>query len=377
MVDERIKCKMILTNGFGPDPRVYKEACSLAKAGYDVEILCWDRELKYPAGDEYYHEGFNVKRFQFASRYGSGLKQFSAYRSFRKAVNEYLSDASFDLLHCHDFDALVVGYGINKDKPIVFDEHDDFASYFSLRGGLVNKIIAFFIRLIQHRISRNISAHIVVTPKMSELYSHETVTITNAPLRETFSEYRNRDDVNGTVVIGFIGNVRYLDKHVEMANIVGHYSNVFYLVAGGGTKAKDLYEYVKLNNLGNVLLSGEYQLEELSSLYSKIDVTHIIYPNDASKISMPNKFFESVVTEKPIICNSGSEIAEIVYNNNFGWLVNNHDELSDLVYRLSKGTANYSEKRASMKEHKDEYFWDYNETKLKQLYKSIILKDNG
>ena len=36
---------MILTNGFGPDVRVYKEAKYLVGRGFDVEILCWDRKM--------------------------------------------------------------------------------------------------------------------------------------------------------------------------------------------------------------------------------------------------------------------------------------------------------------------------------------------
>lgn len=38
---------MILTNGFDPDPRVYKEAKSLIKLGHKVTILCWDRSGEY------------------------------------------------------------------------------------------------------------------------------------------------------------------------------------------------------------------------------------------------------------------------------------------------------------------------------------------
>ncbi len=39
--------KMILTNGFEPDLRVYKEAKYLISKGHKVEIICWDREARY------------------------------------------------------------------------------------------------------------------------------------------------------------------------------------------------------------------------------------------------------------------------------------------------------------------------------------------
>ena len=39
---------MLLTNSFNPDPRVHQEAKTLVENGYDVTILCWDRDLKAP-----------------------------------------------------------------------------------------------------------------------------------------------------------------------------------------------------------------------------------------------------------------------------------------------------------------------------------------
>ena len=40
------KILMLLSNAFDPDPRVHQEAVSLAQNGYDVQLLCWDREGK-------------------------------------------------------------------------------------------------------------------------------------------------------------------------------------------------------------------------------------------------------------------------------------------------------------------------------------------
>ena len=35
---------MLLTNGFDPDVRVYKEALYLVGRGFSVTVLCWDRD---------------------------------------------------------------------------------------------------------------------------------------------------------------------------------------------------------------------------------------------------------------------------------------------------------------------------------------------
>ena len=41
------KVYMILTNGFDPDVRVYKEAKYLVEKNFEVTILCWDRRCEY------------------------------------------------------------------------------------------------------------------------------------------------------------------------------------------------------------------------------------------------------------------------------------------------------------------------------------------
>ena len=54
---------MILTNGFDPYRRVYKEAKSLTKLGHSVTILCWDRAEKYIDKPTENIDGINIVRF--------------------------------------------------------------------------------------------------------------------------------------------------------------------------------------------------------------------------------------------------------------------------------------------------------------------------
>ena len=64
---------MVITvsNPFKPDPRVYKEARSLVKHGYEVTIIAWDREGKYPKEELF--EGIKIKRIKLKSGYGNFL----------------------------------------------------------------------------------------------------------------------------------------------------------------------------------------------------------------------------------------------------------------------------------------------------------------
>ena len=136
-----MKIAMILTNGFDPDPRVYKEAKSLVKLGHSVDILCWDRSGTYTDKEEEIINGIKIKRFFENAKYGSGYKQIFKLFAFKNSVLNYIKANDFEAIHCHDFDGLFIGHSVNKylKNMLVYDEHDLFYTYFSERKNIINK----------------------------------------------------------------------------------------------------------------------------------------------------------------------------------------------------------------------------------------------
>jgi hypothetical protein len=54
---------MLLSNSFRPDSRVLKEAEYLQKYGFDITVLCWDRQAELPEG-ETLSSGVKIIRIQ-------------------------------------------------------------------------------------------------------------------------------------------------------------------------------------------------------------------------------------------------------------------------------------------------------------------------
>src|SRR4030042_5588982 len=69
----RKRVLMLLTNAFEPDPRVHQEALSLIQNGYDVSLLCWDRDRKFPP--EEVIDGIKIERIYVRSPHGGGATQ--------------------------------------------------------------------------------------------------------------------------------------------------------------------------------------------------------------------------------------------------------------------------------------------------------------
>lgn len=365
--------KMILTNSFDPDPRVYKEAKTLTEQGADVEILAWDRENKNKAIDTI--DGIKIKRFYSDGKYGAGIKQLPGFINFYKQVNNYLRHINYDSLHCHDFDGLVVGYYVAKgaDKvKLVYDEHDLFFLYFDNRKGLLNKLISKFIKVFERHMLKKVDNHIVVTPNMKRLYKNKStpIVITNAPME---SLLRNVSKLpKKKTVIGFIGSVRYAEELKVLIKASQRFSYIYIFIAGRGIKLDEIKEFVKNNKYSNVEFYGEYSMNELEFLYSKIDITYLVYPEKNSFISMPNKFFESIITKTPMIATAESEYGLIGKEYGFGWSVNVRnleDELINIFKNLSKNNRIMDKFKRNMEKHTYDYTWESNANKLKQLYK--------
>lgn len=368
-----LKIAMILTNGFDPDPRVYKEAKSLTKLGHEVTILCWDRAGTYIDKPKEHLDGVHIVRFFGDATYGTGYKQVGKFFKFKAEIFQFINNNKFDAIHCHDFDGLFIGYSINKKLKLklVYDEHDLFYLYFIDRLGMLNKLIYNFIKIREKKMLKAVDTHIVVTPKMGEIYenvSKKVLVVNNAPYRDLFKNIEKTQSKK--IRIGFIGSVRYYDEMKALIEASQKYKDeVEIVVCGKGIYSDKLKTYSE--NFSNVKITGAYTINELEGMYRGIDVTYAFYPGTMATISMPNKFYESIITETPIIANIATEFGYEVNKNKFGYGIagiNLKDELEVILVKLVQGI----DKKIiieNMRNNKENYFWEANEPVLNSIYK--------
>lgn len=369
--------KMILTNAFDPDPRVYKEAITLVNHGHDVEVLAWDRESKFFESPIEVIEGIKIKRFFSKGKYGSGVKQVFGYLRFIKEVSKYLRQTKFDFIHCHDFDTLILGYLLKKKNNnfrLVYDEHDLFYLYFENRGKIYN-LFGCLIKNIESVFLNVVDYHVVVTPNMQKLYKNKTnsFVITNAPLKDSFQNVKKIE--RKKIVIGFIGIVRYFEELKVLLDVSNSFKNIEVFIAGKGTKLDAINSYTIQTGYKNVQIYGKYKVNQLEKLYSNIDITYLIYPSKDSKISLPNKFFESIITETPIIADERSEYGQIIKEYSIGWTIDSEDlgsSLKKVIQEVSNNPEIIIKIKENMKKIKKHYYWESNIRTLCEIYKKTV-----
>ncbi len=170
---------MLLSNAFRPDPRVLKEARSLAEAGYEVTVVAWDREGRFPAQEE--TDSFTVQRVQdVRSSYGAGIRQALRLPKFWLHAWRRLNRLQPAVVHCHDFDTLPPGWLWAKlhRRPVIYDAHEYYTELQRPRlRGLLGKVLLALIGAAEQVLSRSAAAVVTVDERIASRYRNRRVVI--------------------------------------------------------------------------------------------------------------------------------------------------------------------------------------------------------
>ena len=314
---------MILTNGFDPDVRVYKEAVYLVKRGFDVTILCWDRDLSrdYPVCEDI--DGIHIRRFKIASVYGTGLKQGPKYFKFMKECHAFLKMHRCKYLHCNDLDGAMIGYlfhGYKCNK--VFDMHEFYERGNAIRKCIVRKTVIHIIKKFGAALYEN-AVYLEEPYKSVQKFLY--------PLRN----YPDSD------------MIQFREKEQSDVFRIGYHG----VVRGQILEFKALFEAVKgLDDVRVDVNGGGMDLEQLNQLAPAYDNVYIHgpyngiqedpnYQGDAEVI----KFYEAIFTGTPILVTKNIGMEKKVLENTFG---------------LSCDTRNPGDiRKAILKMKEDKVYW--------------------
>lgn len=359
---------MILTNRFDPDVRVYKEAKYLITKGFDVEILCWDRENEYKDRVTEYIDGIKIKRFFPYSEYGTGLKQIHPYIKFIQECKNYLNGKEYDYIHCHDLDGIIAGYLARKNKSsFIFDMHE----FYEVNGKnqKLRYIVRGIVNFFQNRSSNIIYVNEVQTNVMSDINKKKLILLPNYPDR---ANYEGCEKSTANILrISYIGAVRQYNELKNLMDACNGIDNIKIAIHGVGVAYKRLKDIE--NNYDNVNVTGKYDYTESAALYGNTDVLYALYPLDnlQNKTAYPIKLFEAIITKTPIIVNEGTALEEYVIKNGIGFAVDgsNIQDIRKLIKYINGNRHSLDEKIKNLEKIQYNYSWEEVVNNLDKIYK--------
>jgi glycosyltransferase involved in cell wall biosynthesis len=378
----RKKVLMLLTNAFDPDPRVHNEAKSLVKHGYEVRIVCWDRDRKNTAVECI--DGIFVERIYLKSTHGRGLTQVFFLPLFWIKTFFRVFKDKLDIVHCHDFDTLPLGYILAKFKKakLIYDAHESFSDMLSnsLPGWFIKALVAFENFFIK-RVDMLITVGTIIEDFFKKRGAKKTAVVGNwkDPKEFVLSEEEKQEIrqklsiTNGQLIFSYIGWFNKERKLDVLLEAVAATKDIRFLIGGDGPDRYLVEEYAK--KYSNITYLGYVKAKDIPGYTAISDAIVYTYKEDDpnARFSAPNKLFEALAAGKPIITGNFGEIAKIVREEQCGVVLEplNSETLREAFYDFSTNGKFNVYQDSSRMAGQNKYNWQKAEKVLEGVYKRL------
>ena len=360
------KIIVTVTNDLTSDQRVHKVCRTLHNAGYDVFLI--GRKL---SNSKPLNRSYKTKRISLLFNKGVLF-----YAEFNLRLFFVLLFYKKDILLANDLDTLLPNYLISKlqIKKLVYDSHE----LFSEIPELVNKPFTKKVwRSLERRVLPKLKNTYTVSNSIADYYDkkHQTKfkVIRNLPLMiKTISKGNFSFDHKGEKIILYQGAIN-IGRGLELIiNTMPFISNCILVIIGNGDIIKNLKSYVKnINLVKKVRFLESLTPNELQKITPLANIG-ISIEEDLGlnyRFSLPNKIFDYINAEVPILVSNLPEMRKIIDTHKVGEIVKERSpqKLALQIKELLK--KDYSEE---LKKAKKELIWENQEEELLAIFRNII-----
>ncbi len=368
-----------------------RELSVCREMGAEVEVLA--------KGDENHPEGFvdgfyvtrlsarPLKHMPVALNRIASIFTWAGYIRKRKDI---------DIISCHDWPALIIGYLSNwfkgKKAKLVYDSHE-----FTLGVGEMKPLKKWVLRISERHLIRKCSFSLMVSdciadevqrvhrlkkrpyvvrniPERWELDSEKSEAIKKEFLRELHMP-------EDTFIIMYHGGIMQSRGIECLLKAAQRIENLAVVILGNGQS--DYVEQIRklCDSLGiteRVLFHKAVCLGELRFYAGAADIgVSILLPVCQNhRWSLPNKFFENIQCLNPLIVSDFPEMGKIVDAYDIGLKVNpeNPDEIAEAIRKMQTDKDLYRKFKENLVRAKEELCWENEKKKLIEAYETILKK---
>jgi succinoglycan biosynthesis protein ExoL len=353
--------KIVLITTHIPDPRINKRIKVISSVKCELTVIYWERTHGY---------GFhlepisNVRYISYkATNVRNLFKRLWETFLLQKRSLEAIKNIQPDLIFVSGIEAMPVAKKYKSFfKSKVFLEIADLpaSSYinkYPILGNFIERFINFFASFAD--------AYIFTSPFYFSHYYKEKLRISqknvfifeNAPEKQVFTGFQKKP--HETFRVGFIGGVRYFKSIQTLFKAAEGLSGIEVLIAGKGPD----YEAVlkEADPYSNVKVTGEYiYAKDIKSIYSDVDLVYAVYDTKDlnERLALPNKLYEAIVCEIPIVVASDTCLEEYVKELGVGFSVPHGDveSLRNLLMSLKDTPNSLKEIAQKQMRIKDSYY---------------------
>ncbi len=393
---------MILENEFTNDPRVKREAESLAKFGHKVSVLALNYgNTKANENDK----GVNVVRFNtnhfFIDKFRPLTPNFPLYNLlWKKHIINFIKKNQIDVLHIHNLPLMKLGIKIAKKLNIltVGDFHENYCEAIKMyywANTLKGKLLISFRKwdLFQDYTVRNLNKIIVTANEAIEMFNKkydrcksDIFAVDNSiDIKQFTSSKANakldielRDKYKDFVVFGYSGGILPNRGLQHLIKILPKFRNWKFriVIIGRGQFKKGLVNFAINNKIEHLIDWYDWQpFENLQTFTKHFDVGITrLERNLQNDYTTPNKVFQYMYMEKPVLTADSLPMRRIVDKTKAGLVFKSKDD-NDLAEKFIRLYEN-PELRKQLGENgkkavMGKYNWKNTSKNLIKLYKEI------
>lgn len=372
------------------DPRVKKEAETLADAGYNVDFFALRKE-----NDETYKRINNINLYQLnCSHYRgkSNIKYLFSYLIFLFIaffkISCFFIRKRYLLVHINNMpDFLAFSALIPKifGSKIILDIHDVMVDVFFNRGKLKSSKIIYKLLIWQEYLSSRLSNHVITVDEYCKemLISHgikpEKITvISNFPDEKIFEikDINRKNNEFNLIYHGTISKIYGLDTVIKgISKIIDRIPGLTLKIIGEGESALEIFELIKDYKLEERI---NFKNEKVSQeeVYIEMGNPHLgIVSYSCLNTIFSNKLLEYISMGIPALITYNEQNYKYFKEYNLEYYErNNFDSFSEKLLYLYSNKKRYDELRNTFLSMRGKFQWGKEKQKYINLVSSILNK---
>jgi glycosyltransferase involved in cell wall biosynthesis len=365
------------SNPILPDPRVEKEARTLAGVGYKVRVLGWDRTAELPQQEQ--AMGFQIIRLPIQAHFGKGLMNLPNLLRWQVGLLAWLVKhrQEYDLIHACDFDTILPALLCKRmwRKKVIYDIFDFYADHLRATPQALKRLIRRLDLAAIGQADVLILADDARRRQVSGSHPKRVEIIWNTP-EDVFLAHQTleRPEEGQGLKLAYIGLLQVERGLLELLMILGQHPEWELDLAGFGGDEQRILALAR--SLPNVIWHGRVPYPRALEISAQADVLFATYdpaiPNH--RLSSPNKLFEALMLGKPIIVARDTNMERLVEAEKCGIVVEYGDSvaLEEVLCKLhQEPEIRYQMGANARRAYEKTYSWSRMQNRLLILYHDV------
>ncbi len=366
---------LAVTNDLVSDNRVHRIATTLSEMGFAVTLT--GRRL--PHSPLLSNRNYNTRRMQLLFRKGMLF-----YAEYNIRLFLYLLFSRYDIIVANDLDTLpacALAASL-KRKLLIYDSHE----YFTEVPELVHRPrVKHFWERLERFFIRKVDAAYTVCASIAAIYRKKYEipfqVVRNLPALNSTSPKQSfllNIPANNKKIVLYQGALNIGRGLEKMINAMKFMPDAVLIIAGDGDLREQLHQLVNDKQLSDrVHFTGRLPLEQLASL-TKMAHLGLSLEEDLGlnyRYALPNKLFDYISSEIPVLCSSLPEMKKIVDDYRIGCTISPDSTTEELAKKISEmlnDAVNQPTWKKNLQKAAKELTWEQESKVIETIYRVYL-----